>query len=123
MISKRLISIRKSRKITQKTLGEALGLDDTNAARVKISHYENDRYIPSFDTVCKIADYLGVPEGYFYTRDENLARRILELYENKEVSFQKSDDILCLQKELKSAEDKISRYKMAIEAFKKVMPK
>ncbi|WFQ78156.1 helix-turn-helix transcriptional regulator (plasmid) [Xenorhabdus sp. SF857] len=123
MISKRLISIRKSRKITQKTLSEALGLDDINAARVKISHYENDRYIPSFDTVCKIADYLGVPEGYFYTRDENLARRILELYENKEVSFQVSDDILCLQKELKNAEDKIKRYKMAIEAFKKVMPK
>ncbi|MDE1480262.1 helix-turn-helix domain-containing protein [Xenorhabdus bovienii] len=123
MISKRLISIRKSRKLTQKNLAVALEMDDIDAARIKITHYEHERYVPTYHTVCKIADYLDVPESYFYARDDNFARRILELHENQKTSFKKSDDILCLEKALKNAEEKIKRYKMAIEAFKEVMPK
>ncbi|MDC9591583.1 helix-turn-helix transcriptional regulator [Xenorhabdus sp. XENO-10] len=123
MISKRLVSIRKARKLTQESLGSALELDDSEAARTKISHYENERYTPSFDIVCKIADYLDVPESYFYTRDDNFARRILELHKHPNILSNKSDDIVYLEEALKEAEKKLNRYAMAVDAFKKIMPK
>ncbi len=54
-ISLRLKSLRKQKKLTQKRLGELIGVTDTT-----ISSYENDKAFPSPEVLIRLAEVLGV---------------------------------------------------------------
>lgn len=82
MIGRRLKAARKLKKISQERLGLEAGMD-VSTARSRISQYENDSVKPPFELVCKFADVLGFPDSYFYTRDNEFAEQILDIYKNK----------------------------------------
>ncbi|TCP55388.1 transcriptional regulator with XRE-family HTH domain [Tumebacillus sp. BK434] len=76
----RLKELRKSRKLSQETLGREVGID-----RTSISHYENseenDERIPRLDTLKKIADFFDVTYDYLLGRtDEPLVKEDPALY-------------------------------------------
>ena len=64
--SKRLKSLRKDKRLTQKQLGELLFIDDTS-----ISKYENEKAMPENELLQRIADFFGVSVDYLLGRDEN----------------------------------------------------
>lgn len=65
MLAKRLESLRRSRKLTQKQIAEKLGI-----ARTTYSGYENKSREPDHETLQKIADYYEVTTDYLLGRDQ-----------------------------------------------------
>lgn len=63
MFPKILKDLRKSRKINQAELGEALGM-----SQATITLWENGKRIPDIDMLCKIADYFNVTTDYLLGR-------------------------------------------------------
>lgn len=59
MIMNRIKSLRKAKKITQKQLGDVLGVAEST-----ISMYESGNRQPDVDTMRKIADYFNVTIDY-----------------------------------------------------------
>ncbi len=55
----RIRELRKSRKITMKQLGEAIGLAEST-----ISHYETGKRQPDNEALLKLGEFFGVPVGY-----------------------------------------------------------
>lgn len=45
-----------------------------------MSHYENGKHKPKFELVCRFAEVLSIPEGYFYTLYDSFADAMLKLY-------------------------------------------
>lgn len=78
MIGKRLRDIRKKARMTQEQLANRAAIDEESRSR--ISHYENEIHAPSFAQVCRFAEVLGVPECYFYCRDDVLAAHLLAIH-------------------------------------------
>ena len=54
-VGEKIRAVRKERKMTQKRLGNILGMDTT-----RISQYETGQRNPKIETLSKIADALGV---------------------------------------------------------------
>lgn len=79
MVPKRLRAARKAAKLTQERLGVLVGIDESTA-RSRVSYYESGTNRPDFDTACRMARVLDVPEGYLYTLDDRLAGELLALY-------------------------------------------
>ena len=80
MIGERLLKLRKERKMNQDTLGEILSL-----SKYSVSLYENNKCVPSEETLYKIAetfdistDYLIglIDEPYSYRRNSETMIRI-----------------------------------------------
>lgn len=65
--------------MTQERLGVLVGIDESTA-RSRISHYEHGTYRPDFDTACRIARVLNVPECYLFTLDDDFAAELLALW-------------------------------------------
>jgi len=63
-----LKELRSERKISQKALGELLGITDRN-----IRFYENGSHRPDFDGLLMLADYFQVSLDYLTGRTENRA--------------------------------------------------
>ncbi len=61
-----LKELRLERKISQKALGELLGITDRN-----IRFYENGSHRPDFDGLLLLADYFQVSVDYLVGRTEN----------------------------------------------------
>ncbi len=61
-----LKELRSERKISQKALGELLGITDRN-----IRFYENGSHRPDFDGLLLLADYFQVSVDYLVGRTEN----------------------------------------------------
>ncbi len=61
-----LKELRSERKISQKALGELLGITDRN-----IRFYENGSHRPDFDGLLLLADYFQVSIDYLVGRTEN----------------------------------------------------
>lgn len=62
----RLKELRKQRKLTQGQLGKALGVSD-----VTIGYWERDLNVPGGKSLTKLAQYLGVTEGFLlYGRED-----------------------------------------------------
>ncbi|WP_062052402.1 helix-turn-helix domain-containing protein [Bacillus sp. JCM 19034] len=59
MLSKRLSSLRKSKKLTQAEQAKVLGI-----ARTTYAMYEQGNREPDYDTLTKIANYFGVSTDY-----------------------------------------------------------
>lgn len=79
MVPRRLKIARELAGMTQEELATAVGIsEDTGYSRM--SHYESGRHKPKFELVCRFAEVLNVPEGYFYTIDDTFADAMLKLY-------------------------------------------
>ena len=64
--SKRLKSLRKDKRLTQKQLGELLFIDDTS-----ITKNENEKAMQENEMFQRIADFFGVSVDNLLGRDEN----------------------------------------------------
>lgn len=76
VIAKRLREARQRAGLSQKTLGIKAGIDEFSASP-RINQYEQSKHTPDYSTVERLADVLGVPTPFFYTRDDWLAEFIL----------------------------------------------
>ncbi|MDQ1910383.1 helix-turn-helix transcriptional regulator [Paenibacillus sp. GD4] len=61
----RIASLRDDRKLTQEELASKVGI-----TRAALSHYENNRREPDYDTIRKIADFFGVSIDYLMGRSD-----------------------------------------------------
>lgn len=88
MVPKRLRIARELADMSQEELAIAAGIsEETGYSRM--SHYESGRHKPKFELVCRFAEVLNVPEGYFYTQDDSFADVMLKLYDGKRVQWKK----------------------------------
>ena len=78
VIAARLKQARTALGISQRELGIRAGIDEF-VASARINQYERGKHVPDFATMERLAEVLGVPTPYFYTRDELLAELILGL--------------------------------------------
>ena len=74
----RLKQARERSGISQKRLGEKIGLDPS-VASTRINRYEQQTRQPQIDTVAKIAKVLGVSPSYFYEPNDTIANFIYVL--------------------------------------------
>lgn len=78
VFAKRLREARAALDISQRELGIRAGIDEF-VASARINQYERAKHEPDFATAERLADVLGVPTPYLYTRDDALAALILRL--------------------------------------------
>jgi transcriptional regulator with XRE-family HTH domain len=71
-ITDRLKQARKKAKLSQKALGERIGMDASSAS-ARMNQYERGKHTPDVQTLKLIADELGVPLNYFFCEDESSA--------------------------------------------------
>lgn len=69
MLSERLVSLRKSRNLTQKQLASAINLSE-----VGIQNYEGNRRKPAYDVLISLADYFDVSLDYLCGRSDDPKR-------------------------------------------------
>ncbi|MDX1490809.1 MAG: helix-turn-helix transcriptional regulator [Pseudohongiellaceae bacterium] len=72
VFSIRLKEARKEAGLSQEKLGILAGIDEATAS-ARMNQYERDKHLPEFSTVERLARILNVPEGYFFTKDKELA--------------------------------------------------
>ena len=70
LFSERLVAVRKSLGVTQKTVAEA-----TNLTEVAIQNYEAGRRKPAFDALLALADFFDVSLDYLVGRSDVPERR------------------------------------------------
>jgi transcriptional regulator with XRE-family HTH domain len=71
-IPERLKQARKKAKLSQKSLGERIGMDESSASP-RMNQYEKGKHTPDVQTLKAIAGELGVPLNYFFCEDESSA--------------------------------------------------
>lgn len=84
MIMNRIKSLRKAKKITQKQLGDVLGVAEST-----ISMYESGNRQPDVDTMRKIADYFNVTIDYLIGGEnisssdkDELDKKIIKIFDS-----------------------------------------
>lgn len=91
-IGRKLRTLRKGRKLTQKDVADRLGL-----VRATISNYEVGRRTPHLSDLKRFAELYGVTLDYFgvSTNDEvfELISRAREVFENDQVSSKTKEDL------------------------------
>ncbi|CAG7632685.1 helix-turn-helix domain-containing protein [Paenibacillus allorhizosphaerae] len=65
-LGKRISELRERKQITQGELAQIIGV-----TRAALSHYENDRRQPDYDTLMKIAKFFSVSVEYVIEGNEN----------------------------------------------------
>ena len=68
----RLKEARKKTKLSQKSLGVRIGMDESSASP-RMNQYEKGKHSPDVQTLKLLADELGVPLSYFFCEDESSA--------------------------------------------------
>ncbi|PHM51275.1 helix-turn-helix domain-containing protein [Xenorhabdus sp. KK7.4] len=108
MNKKRLLESRKAQGLSQRELGERIGLNDAETARTTISKYERGLYAPTENTICKLADVLDIPACYLYIDDKNdfFADQVLKLYRK---------DMTPLEEELMITKSKLQKCEKTLE--------
>ena len=78
LIGKRIRHFRKSKNLTQEQLAELIGIGTPN-----ISYMENGKFVPSIETLTKLAEILGVEpyEIYMCTAEKSTSELKKELFE------------------------------------------
>lgn len=84
MIMNQIKSLRKAKKITQKQLGDVLGVAEST-----ISMYESGNRQPDVDTMRKIADYFNVTIDYLIGGEnisssdkDELDKKIIKIFDS-----------------------------------------
>ena len=78
VFARRLNEARTKADISQRNLGIAAGIDEFSSS-ARINQYERGKHYPDYETAERLAQVLGVPTPYFFTRDDELAKLILLL--------------------------------------------
>ena len=68
----RLKEARKKAKLSQKSLGVCIGMDESSASP-RMNQYEKGKHTPDVRTLKLLADELGVPLSFFFCEDESSA--------------------------------------------------
>ena len=68
----RLKDARKKAKLSQKSLGVCIGMDESSASP-RMNQYEKGKHTPDVRTLKLLADELGVPLSFFFCEDESSA--------------------------------------------------
>ncbi|WP_312097162.1 helix-turn-helix transcriptional regulator [Niallia sp.] len=89
----RLRYLRKSAKISQQTLGDAM-----NVTKVSISGYETGNRKPDTDTLQKLADYFEVSTDYLLGRSETKETRATYHTTKNEITIEEAALLTQLQK-------------------------
>lgn len=76
VFAKRLKQARDLRGLSQRALGDALGLGK-RVGSTRINRYEQQASLCDMDTAQKIARELGVPMAYLFAESDDLAELIL----------------------------------------------
>lgn len=76
VFAKRLKQARDLRGLSQRALGDALGLGK-RVGSTRINRYEQQTSLCDMDTAQKIARELGVPMAYLFAESDDLAELIL----------------------------------------------
>lgn len=92
-LPRRLKYIRQKQGITQKELGEKLGMDETGAS-ARISQYETGKHAPDYATIKRISDVLCIPVAYFYCEEDVLANIVLEVSNHNQLVKLKILDLI-----------------------------
>lgn len=82
-MAKRIIQARTLLGVSQATFGEMAGLEG-RTANVKMSQYETGIYQPKYNFVLKLAEVSGLPEFFFYIKDNDQATALVEAVQNNE---------------------------------------
>jgi len=90
VFAKRLKEIRLEAGLTQDQLGVLAGMEEATSSS-RMNHYEKGRHQPDYSLVERLATALEVPEGYFYTKDDDEAL-LLKLFHR--LSSHSKNDIL-----------------------------
>ncbi|EGR3219277.1 helix-turn-helix domain-containing protein [Vibrio paracholerae] len=77
-IPKRLKEARKKMKISQKSLGICIGMDE-GVASARMNQYERGVHTPDVRTLKLLAKDLGVPLNYFFCEDAESAELATEI--------------------------------------------
>ncbi|MFZ4834208.1 helix-turn-helix domain-containing protein [Rouxiella sp. Mn2063] len=83
MVPKRLKTARLAAKLSQEKLGVLAGIEESTA-RSRVSQYESGVHRPTFEMMCAFAKVLNIPEGYFYTLDDQFAEKLLALFKGED---------------------------------------
>ena len=76
IFARRLKQARTLRGLSQRALGDALGLGK-NVGSTRINRYEQQASLCDMETASKIARELGVPLAYLFAETDDLAEAIL----------------------------------------------
>lgn len=76
LFAQRLRQARERAELTQLELGVRAGMDPS-VASPRINQYERGAHAPKPETAEALADVLGIPAAFLYTRDEQLAQLLL----------------------------------------------
>lgn len=91
-IGNKIKSLRKSKRMTQAQLSDALGI-----SRASVSNYEVGRRSPHLSELKRIAEYFGVGLDYFgiVSTDEvfDLLARAKEVFNSEDVPKEKKDGL------------------------------
>jgi transcriptional regulator with XRE-family HTH domain len=79
IFGKRLREARLKAGIPQDKLGVMIGLDES-CSSARMSRYENGVHSPSYGTVERVANVLGLPPAYFYCADDSMAELVNEFF-------------------------------------------
>lgn len=71
----RLKAARTKLGISQKELGQRIGMDPGTASS-RMNHYEKGRHMPDYDTLERMAKELGVSVAYFFCQTESAAELV-----------------------------------------------
>ncbi|AQU82241.1 helix-turn-helix domain-containing protein [Vreelandella alkaliphila] len=74
----RLRAARQAAGMTQRQLGEYLGMEP-NLASARMTQYEKGQHAPNFQLLKRLSEALEVPIPYFFCEDDTVAELILEL--------------------------------------------
>ncbi|NYT75127.1 helix-turn-helix transcriptional regulator [Halomonas sp. QX-2] len=77
-LPRRLRAARLAAGMTQRQLGEYLGMEP-NLASARMTQYEKGQHAPNFQLLRRLSEALDVPIPYLFCEDETVAELILEL--------------------------------------------
>ncbi|WDY52581.1 helix-turn-helix domain-containing protein [Vibrio fluvialis] len=99
----RLKEARKKAKLSQKALGERIGMDESSASP-RMNQYEKGKHTPDVQTLKLLANELGVPLHYFFCEDDKTAELAIEISKLSTINKEK---LLETAKLLKASEEKL----------------
>lgn len=76
VFTKRLMEARKAAGLSQERLGILADIDPMSAS-ARMNQYEKGKHEPNVQITRQIASVLNIPEAYFYTSDDELAKLLV----------------------------------------------
>ncbi|PHM37602.1 transcriptional regulator [Xenorhabdus mauleonii] len=114
----RLLSARTAKGLTQSQLGEKLGVEDSEKARLRIYRYEKGLVSPTYEVACRMADILDVPACYFYIEDDVFSERVLNLHKKNNTYNELENSLVSV---LKENQNKKEEYEEALKKIKVII--